>query len=221
MKTNVTLDIETIPTQNEEVKKRIATTIKPPGNLKKPESIAEWKASKMQAAIDEKVNKTSLDGAFGQIYCIGLAYEDHEPISFRVHNYKNPEEEKQMLIQFNDAMAELNPYFIGHNLIGFDMRFLYQRMIVHRIKPKFKNPCFSKPWDDDHFDTMVAWSGVKDRIKLDSLCHALGVPTPKNGIDGSKVWQYVKAGKGDEVVEYCLRDIVATRECANILREYM
>ena len=68
---NVYLDIETIPAQSPEYRDKVRATIKPPGNIKKPESIAAWMAENADAAVDETVAKTSFDPAAGHICCIG------------------------------------------------------------------------------------------------------------------------------------------------------
>ena len=41
---------------------------------------------------------------------------------------------------------------------------------------------------------------------------ALGIPSPKDGIDGSQVAAFHAAGKDDEIVEYCKRDVETTRD---------
>jgi len=64
---------------------------------------------------------------------------------------------------------------------------------------------------------MVQWAGTGGRIKLEKLCKALSVPSPKGGIDGSMVWDFVRNGKIEEVAEYCKRDIVATRKVHQIM----
>ena len=43
------LDIETIPGQSPELKTEIAATIKPPGSMKKAETIARWEAEEKPA----------------------------------------------------------------------------------------------------------------------------------------------------------------------------
>jgi len=47
---------------------------------------------------------------------------------------------------------------------------------------------------------------------LYKLCRALGVESPKGEIDGSRVWEYVKAGRLYDVAEYCKKDVEATRQ---------
>ena len=62
---------------------------------------------------------------------------------------------------------------------------------------------------------MQIWAGRGNRIKLAELCEILGIPSPKDGIDGSQVWDYVQSGRIEEVAEYCKKDVIATREAYN------
>jgi hypothetical protein len=55
----------------------------------------------------------------------------------------------------------------------------------------------------------VKWSN--NTAGLEHLALALGIPTPKDGIDGSQVWDFYKAGKTNEILEYCKRDVETTR----------
>lgn len=218
-KLNVTYDLETMPTQDVEQRKRIAKNLKPPSNYKKQETIDAWIKDNEMTAI----NKTSFDGGIGGIYCIGLALGDDQPHVIETEDYKSFESERVVLETLNNTLAGMDPYFIGHNINGFDNLFLKKRFIIHRLKPTFYIPINAKPWDNICFDTATAWTGGKyqDYVSLDDLCNYLKVPTPKGSINGSKVWEYIKAGKGAEVASYCKRDIFSTRECYYILREFM
>ena len=102
--------------------------------------------------------------------------------------------------------------WIGHN-VDFDIRFLWQRLIVHSVDDVcgLRNILQSKPWEGDRIDTMQLWAGTKDRISLENLCLALGIPG-KNGMDGSQVWDYVQAGRYEEVAAYCSADVERVRE---------
>jgi predicted PolB exonuclease-like 3'-5' exonuclease len=55
----------------------------------------------------------------------------------------------------------------------------------------------------------VKWSNTN--VGLEHLALALGIPTPKEGIDGSQVFDFYKAGKLDEIADYCKRDVETTR----------
>lgn len=60
---------------------------------------------------------------------------------------------------------------------------------------------------------MHEWSnwGGRDKSSLEHLAIALDIPTPKDGIDGSEVYDYYKNGKIKEICDYCMRDVEATR----------
>lgn len=211
------IDIETIGTQRQDVIDYIAATVKPPATYKKPESIEAWHKEQGPAAIEEAVAKTGLDGAFGQVVCIGFQLDGMDsPLTY--HGLS----ERLVLEGFNEMLGKcieskdaMSTAVIGHNVSGFDLRFLMQRYIVNSIRPPFvlKRAAEAKPWESEKvFDTMVQFAGVGNRISLEKLCLALGIQSPKGDMDGSMVNQAVKDGRLLEVAEYCKRDVTATRE---------
>jgi hypothetical protein len=215
--TQLFLDIETIPAQTEEAKALIAAGVKPPGNLKKAESIAAWEREQKPAAIDEAVAKSSFSGAYGQVCCIGWAWDDDEPKSMSwspIENDGHWDSESGLLSGFCDTMSMTPPYIrpqiVGHHVAGFDIRFLWQRAMVLGIRLPVWFPRDPKPWSQEVFDTMIAWAGARDTISMDTLCAALGIPG-KDGIDGSMVGQMFAEGRHDEIALYCRGDITRTR----------
>lgn len=207
------IDIETIATSSPEVRQYVGKHIRPPGNIKKPESIDKWWKEEAPALIDESVQKTALDGAFGQVVCFGFATVKTEPECFA--SLDEPSLLFRIAKVLNTTYSEwgLTTQIVGHN-VHWDCRFLYQRFIVNKIDPPevLRRAIKSKPWDQMVFDTMIEWAGTKDRVSLDKLCMALGVKSPKNGIDGSMVGEYIKAGKINEVAVYCADDVRAVKE---------
>ena len=71
-------------------------------------------------------------------------------------------------------------------------------------------PFDAKPWDEKIYDTMLKWDAKKS-IGLDKLARVLGIEG-KQGMDGSMVWDYYKAGRHAEIAEYCADDARITRE---------
>ena len=218
---NIFIDIETIPAQRPDVMAEIKASVKAPSQFKKPESIAEWLRTEGEAAAEEAYRKTGLDGAYGQLCVVGLAVDDGGPVTIYESDWQHPHAERQILealsCQLTDWIAPnaaFSARFIGHNVSGFDLRFLVQRSIVNGVRPHMTldRAAHSKPWESDKvFDTMVQWSGVGNRISLDKLCKALSIPTPKGDIAGATVWDAVQAGRIAEVADYCAGDIRATR----------
>lgn len=207
------LDIETLPTERADVIDMLASQIKPPATYKKPESIAQWLTENRESELDSLVRKTALDGAFGRICCFGFAIDDQPADTF-------VGTETDILAGVSTLLNALNSdryttLIIGHNICGFDLRFLLQRYIVNQLPVPFlvRYAANLKPWESDKvFDTMVQWAGVGNRISLDKLCMALGVNSPKGDLDGSKVFDYWKAGRIAEIAEYCKKDVEATRQ---------
>lgn len=239
---NITLDIETIPTQDErriaEIRDDIVAqaeaeiaALKPPGNIKDQVKIEAWNATERPAKedairaeaetkADEKYRATSFDGALGRIAVIGYAIDSDEPVTLYADPFDH-NAESSLLVAFFTAIErahqsyrDMCPVFIGHNVVDFDLRFIYQRAVVLGVKPPAIIPFNAKPWDDVVFDTMTRWAGIRGRVSLAKLCDALGLPAKGidgEEIDGSMVWDMVKAGRIADVAKYCAGDIERTR----------
>lgn len=215
--THLFLDIETLPTDRQDVRELLASKVTHPGNISKPETIAKWYAESKQEAVDEAVSKTGLDGTFGRVCVIGWALDDGDVLTVKSDN-----DEEALLREFSDRL-HMHPTdvfetcVVGHNVSGFDLRFLVQRFIVNNIRPPavIARAAQAKPWESDKvFDTMIQWSGAgaKPGGSLEKLCMALSIQSPKGDIDGSKVAAAVAVGRIDDVAAYCARDVEATRK---------
>lgn len=218
--TTIYLDIETCPAQDPAVRAEFLANVKVPGQYKKPESIAEWMKENAEAEADAAWRKTSFDGALGHICVIGLACDDGHPVALHSENWL--EDEARILegffTQIDARIAQqpnVRPVFVGHNVIDFDLRFIFQRAVMLGVRPSRHIPFSAKPWDDGVFDTMIRWAGTKDRVKLDKLAKAMGLQLKGSEIgeeiDGSKVWDFVRDGRIADVAKYCCGDIERTR----------
>jgi predicted PolB exonuclease-like 3'-5' exonuclease len=227
---NIYFDIETIPAQKDsdiaylrEESDRDIAAIKAPSNYKDEVKIMEYISAKrveVEASFDDRYRKTSFDGAMGQIVCISYAIDDGEPVNLYASQWATAE--KLIIQSFYDAIklhydpsSQQRPVFIGHNIINFDLRFLFQRSVMLGIKPPLLVPFKAKPWDDTVFDTMTAWAGAGNRVSLAKLCSVFGLDAKGteigDEIDGSKVWDFVKSGRIEDVAKYCGGDVVRTR----------
>lgn len=213
------IDIETLPTADPVVIARLAETIKPPGQFKKAESIAEWMKDNKDAALAEMVSKTSFDGMYGRIACICYAFDDGE-----VFEVSDADEETLLcnfyshvfdLATINAAHGnvDLDLQIIGHNVAGFDLPFLKHRSIIKQVKPirQIEKAMNAKPWDGCIADTMLMWSSDREkRASMDKLCHALGIEG-KGDFNGSMVAETWPVNP-QKVIDYCKDDVIRTRE---------
>ncbi|WP_144156496.1 hypothetical protein [Paraburkholderia sp. BCC1885] len=178
--------------------------------------VERFRDEKLEEAAQEQWRKTSFDGGSGQIAVIGIALDDAEPVTFYSEDWAH--DEAKVLRSAFDAIKDVytpssdrRPVFIGHYVTEFDLRFIFQRAVVLGIKPPSIIPFHARPWDDYVFDTMTRWAGFKGSVGLDRLCGALGIPGKTDGVDGSKVWDMVAAGRIAEVAEYCANDVRMAR----------
>lgn len=205
----VYLDIETIPCQSPEYRIKARQGIKPPGNIKKPESIKAWLDENADAAAAEAVAKTSFDPAHGHICTIGFAIESDPPTALHADTV---DEEKRIIETFLASLPKMGLcQFIGHNVAAFDLRFILNRAIVLGVKLPSIFPRDIKPWSDTVFDTMIAWAGTRGTIGQDRLAEALGLDG-KGDFDGSMVAEAWAAGEHVKIAAYCKRDVTTVRE---------
>jgi hypothetical protein len=89
-------------------------------------------------------------------------------------------------------------------------------MIIHGMKiPSVLNLSGKKPWEVPHIDTMELWKfgEYKNFISLNLLAHTLGIPTPKDDIDGSQVGEiYWNQKDLARIVTYCQKDVVTVAQ---------
>lgn len=212
---NLGFDLETIPDQRPGAFERCIENIKPPGNIKKPESIEKWLTEKGPGAAAEQYHKTGLKGISGEICSVAWALDSGEPRSL----IRRSGEPEALLLQtffdqvFDEAeeMSDGWPRFqwIGHNLLGFDLRMLTQRCWVGNVQPRFPIPVDDRHGKGSVFDTMVAWCGQygTDRyVSQDALAQALGLEG-KAGIDGSMVWDLYQMQEYQQIQDYNEDDV--------------
>lgn len=149
----------------------------------------------------------------------GLDFGVEQPQSERVFGINadgEEQDEKKALLQFLEYLKDFDTEtdeLVGHNLIGFDLPFIFQRCLVHCIS--------AKPLVDlseyrvrGIFDTMHHWwLGAKRNVSLDDVAWALGIESSKTAeVEGSKVYDLYHAGKLAAIREYNLNDVRVTRK---------
>lgn len=158
---------------------------------------------------------------FGKIVCIscGILLGSGENKKIILKSFAG-EAEPLILLQFIEM---LNKWAIGepkflcaHNGKEFDFPYLCRRMIINGLTiPTILNISGKKPWEVNHFDTLELWKfgDFKSFTSLNLLAHTLGIKTPKDDIDGSKVWEVYWTEKNlQRIVTYCQKDVVTVAQ---------
>ncbi|MAO07986.1 MAG: 3'-5' exonuclease, partial [Alteromonas sp.] len=104
----------------------------------------------------------------------------------------------------------------------FDFPFIARRMIIHGISLPFKLNLFGKkPWEVPHLDTLELWKfgDFKTFTSLKLMAHVLGIPSPKDDIDGSQVRDvYYEKNDMDRILQYCEKDTITVAQILLRLR---
>lgn len=173
--------------------------------------------------LQEYFKEAALNASFGRIICIsvGRIEQAGEKLAFKVRSFTNSDE-KALLTDFFTGIKSWDTGAVGHkiaghNLINFDIPFICRRAVMLSVYPlpAIISSEGKKPWEMQIADTQNMWGfgQFNARISLKLLCHNLGVPSPKDGIDGSQVsGVYHKEGAEGlkRIAEYCERDVKAT-----------
>jgi DNA polymerase elongation subunit (family B) len=102
---------------------------------------------------------------------------------------------------------------VTYNGRNFDLPFAYIRSALHGIRPS-RNLLGNRFSIADHCDlseVLTFFGAAQERFSLDYWCRRFGIESPKGeGIDGSQVGDFYRAGRLHEIAKYCLRDAEAT-----------
>jgi len=169
---------------------------------------------------EEFYERAGIWAEFGKIICISVGYFTfrNDIRHFRVTSFFG--EEIKILKDFSNLLANHfnQPQHIlcGHNAKEFDFPFIARRMIINgmAIPPKL-NLFGKKPWEVPHLDTMELWKfgDFKHYTSLKLLTNILGIPSPKDDIDGSQVGHVYHVEKDiDRIIRYCEKDVIAVAQ---------
>ncbi|MGY8908327.1 MAG: ribonuclease H-like domain-containing protein, partial [Flavobacteriales bacterium] len=130
------------------------------------------------------------------------------------------DDEHKLLTEFKVLLdkhfAKKDNILCAHNGKEFDFPFIARRMIIHKIDlPKKLNLFGKKPWEVPHIDTLELWKfgDFKHYTSLKLLTSILGIPSPKDDIDGSEVATvYYKEKNLQRIVAYCEKDTIAVAQ---------
>lgn len=213
------LDIETVPEE------------KSFNNLEEDKRKLWEEKSKYQRKEDftaeEFYDRAGIWAEFGKIICISAGFFTfkNDVRNFRVTTFQGDEE--KLLRDFSSLLDShfYKPQHLlcAHNGKEFDFPFIARRLIIHNIPIPAKLDLFGKkPWEVPHLDTLELWKfgDYKHYTSLKLLTNVLGVPSPKEDINGADVCNvyYVDQDLG-RIIKYCERDVVAIAQVILKMRQ--
>ena len=152
-----------------------------------------------------------------EIICIGALIASRADEHWEVQAIGAPHigqrTEAELIETFVARIAELRPRLVGFNTNGFDLPVLRYRAMLHRVRaPGLACKPYFRRYTDDAEDLCDIFGsfGSGGKATLNEICRALGLDGKTDGIDGSKVRQFVEEGRVDEVATYCQQDVICT-----------
>ncbi|MFK8270505.1 3'-5' exonuclease [Capnocytophaga stomatis] len=169
---------------------------------------------------EEFYERAGIWAEFGRIVCISVGYFSfrNDQRTFRVTSFFG--DEVKILKEFSQLIdqhfSRPNKLLCAHNGKEFDFPYITRRMIINNIRIPQKLQLFGKkPWEVPHLDTLEMWKfgDYKHFTSLKLLTHVLGIPSPKDDIDGSQVRDvFYKEKDIDRIVTYCEKDTVTVAQ---------
>lgn len=204
------LDIETVPASSSH-------------ELLDTKLQALWNKKSKQFRTPEQTSEDVYERAgiyseFGKIICISVGViKEKNPFSLRLKSFFGDDEKlllsdfASMLVKFSKTNKEA--ILCAHNGKEFDFPYIARRMIINElIIPEILDNAGKKPWEIKLLDTMDLWKfgDYKNYTSLELLTTILGIPTPKDDIDGSMVAGiYYIENDIERIVRYCEKDVLA------------
>lgn len=164
--------------------------------------------------------RSGIFSEFAKVVCIGFGSFQLQDGNWKMRlKALSNNNEKQLLQDFCvmlDSFTKFYPMlrFCGHNIKEFDIPFLCRRMIINGMGlPTCMQLSGKKPWEISHIDTLEMWKfgDYKNYTSLSLLAEVLGIPSPKNDMDGSMVGKvYWQEHDLPRISKYCLQDVLTS-----------
>ena len=165
--------------------------------------------------------KAGIYAEFGKIVCIscGIIQGIGPDKKISLKSFYG-DDEKEILSSFCEMLGrwacDPGKFLCAHNGKEFDYPYLCRRLIINNLPiPGILQLSGKKPWDVPHLDTMEMWKfgDYKNFTSLSLLAHTLGIPTPKDDIDGSMVSKTYWVEKDlQRIVTYCQKDVITVAQ---------
>lgn len=197
------IDIETVPEDKLDISLGAPVKL---GNLKDEKKILV----KQKEWIDNgQIKAHSLSPYHNKIVALEMWVVDKKCNDFIAQTSMIGADEKEMLKLFHYYASHAD-YIIGFNILNFDLPTTMFRSAMLGVKshPISLRRYSTKPVVD-LMEILAGWDKSKYK-SLNWFLKRFGIEE-KSG-DGSQVYEMYKAGKVDEIREYCRQDVLKTKE---------
>ncbi|MCW3076798.1 MAG: 3-5 exonuclease [Bacteroidetes bacterium] len=179
----------------------------------------KWQFNK-EVPAENQYEKAGIYAEFAKVVCIGVGFYNGNKFRIKALSSENEvdilKELSDLLEQHFNTSAHL---LCAHNGKEFDFPFLCRRFLINNLPlPKALQIQGMRPWEVRHIDTMDLWKfgDVKNYSSLNLLAHVLGIPSPKDEMDGSQVSKTFYEEKNlEKISSYCKKDVITLARVYN------
>ena len=154
-------------------------------------------------------NNVSLFPEFGRVACVSYGMWTKEGMQIATVNDSNEYEllKKIANLFYKASTSGYTP--TGWNIKNFDVPWLVRRMLMNGVVvPTILSLHGKKPWEMNIFDMKDYWrSGSSLDVTFEEAAYGMGIPSPKDDIDGSQVHQVFWEGDIERISKYCEKDV--------------
>ncbi len=166
-----------------------------------------------QDASEVYFERAGIFAEFGKIVCISVGKVEKSG-RLKIKSYAD-RDELILLQEFGELFNHSSMRGIilcAHNGKEFDFPWISRRYLINGMQPPQAFQNFGKkPWEIPHLDTLELWKFGEYRsfVSLELLSHVLGLPSPKDDIDGSMVSSIFHIDKDlIRIIKYCEKDVL-------------
>ncbi len=181
----------------------------------------QYQRKKDEITTEDFYERAGIWAEFGKIICISVGFfvDHNNKQQLRIKSFYS-DDEHAVLTNFKELLTthfnKKQHLLCAHNGKEFDFPYIARRMIINKIAlPEKLNLFGKKPWEVAHLDTLELWKfgDYKHYTSLKLLTSILGIPSPKDDIDGSEVASvYYKEKDLLRIVNYCEKDTIAVAQ---------
>lgn len=201
------LDLETVPANDTITEEDIVSSM--PGSIKKEETKIKWIKENSDQAKKAIIKKRSLNHYECKIVCLSYSFNGAEVQAITGTEVNILTRLQDVIMEFLETQSDGSGLdFVGHNIKEFDAPIIFLRAAKYNLLKLHELFYFGKKGMIDTMN-LGTYFDYKGKVSLDTLCKFFDIPTPKNDMDGSKVYDAYKDGKIEDIAKYCNKDVEA------------
>jgi predicted PolB exonuclease-like 3'-5' exonuclease len=172
-----------------------------------------WKKKMNRLKIEDYAKgyetQVALFPEFGRIVC--LSYGIWKNGEMTINTISNDDDEVTMKLiagLFQKAAANgLSP--TGWNIKNFDIPWVIRKIMNAGLPvPSCISTYDKKPWETSIVDLKEIWKSFSSLdVTFEEALYSMGIPTPKDDIDGSQVHENYHLGNIERIKTYCEKDV--------------